>query len=425
MKTLFLATAFVLATAFGPAAHAQPPSQEVPSSFDAERAWAELEYALREKYAYIERDDIDVEAQLARSKALAVVTPDAAGFRKIAHQTALTFMDPHLIIGPFTPEDYSIVMSEADLDVRFGAGRLIVADARAGWPAFDAGIRSGDEITRLGGLEPVAAAKRPFGAVLPNPTAAQLDYGATLAVNGMRGIARTLTVRSSDGERELELPSATQFARKLPDRPQVDHRRIGPGDSVGVIRINNALGDNATIPAFDRAMEALQGVKVMVLDMRDTPSGGNTEVGRSIIGHFTDAVRPYQVHRIPAFEREFTVPREFVERVYPRAPYFDGPVYVLHGRWTGSMGEGIVIGMDAAAPKAITVGSNMGDLLGGLWNYNLEVSGARIDLGGEALLHVDGTPREDYVADIVVTPADTDAMGQDPAIAAVLRQVEE
>jgi len=425
MKTLFFATFIILTSAFGSAVQAQQSSQNLPSGFDAAQAWAELEYALREKYAYIERDDIDVDAQMERSKAVAMETQDAVEFRKIAHQTALTFMDPHLIIGPFTPEDYSIVMTAADLDVRFEAGKLIVADARANWPAFDAGIRSGDEISRLGGLNPIEAAKLPFGSVLPNPTAAQLDYGATLAVNGMRGFARALTVRNSDGARELELPSATQFARKLPDRSQVDHRRIGPGDSVGVIRINNALGDNATIQAFDRAMEALQGVEVMVLDMRDTPSGGNTEVARSIIGHFTNAVRPYQVHRIPAFEREFTVPREFVERVYPRAPYFDGPVYVLHGRWTGSMGEGIVIGMDAAAPNAITVGSNMGDLLGGLWNYNLEISGARIDLGGEALLHVDGTPREDYVADIVVSPADTDVMGQDPAIAAVLRQLEE
>ena len=187
----------------------------------------------------------------------------------------------------------------------------------------------------------------------------------------------------------------------------------------------NSLGDNGTITAFDAAVkEAIgAGARAIILDMRETPSGGNTEVGRSIIGHFTDRVSPYQMHRIPALEREFTVPRQFVEYVFPREPRFDGPVVVLHGRWTGSMGEGIVIGMDAAT-NATTIGSNMGDLLGGLWNEQLELSGARVDLGGEALFHVDGTPREDYVADIAIEPASTAADGSDPAITRALEVLE-
>ena len=44
---------------------------------------------------------------------------------------------------------------------------------------------------------------------------------------------------------------------------------------------------------------------------------------------------------------------------------------------------GRLVGMDAAT-NATTIGSNMGDLLGGLWNEQLELSGARVDLGGEA-----------------------------------------
>ncbi|MEO9491230.1 MAG: hypothetical protein ABJG26_06350, partial [Marinomonas sp.] len=135
--------------------------------------------------------------------------------------------------------------------------------------------------------------------------------------------------------------------------------------------------------------------------------------------HFVTEAKPYQMHRIPALEREFSVPRQFVEYVMPREPYFAGPVFVLHGKWTGSMGEGIVIGMDAAS-NAVSIGSDMGDLLGGLWNVDLPLSGARMDLGGEALFHVNGLPREDYVADIAIMPASTASDGSDPAIAAVL-----
>jgi len=92
---------------------------------------------------------------------------------------------------------------------------------------------------------------------------------------------------------------------------------------------------------------------------------------------------------------------------------------VLSGHWTGSMGEGLVIGLDAAA-DALTIGSNMADLLGALTNVTLEKSGARMDLGTETLFHVNGTPREDYIADIPLESADRDAQGADPAMESAL-----
>ena len=405
---------------------AQTESTPSASAFDAAAAWDEFEQMLRGEYAYIERDDIDVEAQLDRSRALAAKASDKGALRRIMHRTALTFMDPHLLVGPFADDDYAILMSSADLDARFEDGKAVIVDVRRGSPAFDAGLRPGDEVLSIAGKPARAAAQAPFGEVLPNPTAAQLDYGLTLAVNGQRKGDRTLEIRSAQGQvRTFELASTRDWANSLNDRKLVDLSFVGTGGDVAVLTPLNSLGDNGTISAFDTAMkEAIgAGARAIILDMRETPSGGNTEVGRSIIGHFTDRVSPYQMHRIPALEREFTVPRQFVEYVFPREPRFDGPVVVLHGRWTGSMGEGIVIGMDAAS-NATTIGSNMGDLLGGLWNEQLELSGARVDLGGEALFHVDGTPREDYVADIAIEPASTAADGSDPGIARALEVLE-
>ncbi len=406
-------------------AHAQQDPQGGTSAeaepFDAAAAWDEFEELLRTRYAYIERDDVDVDAQLVRSKALAAQVADEAEFRSLIHRTALTFMDPHLIVGPFTGEDYAIIMTAAEMDARLEGGVLRIADIRRDSPAFAAGIRTGDEILAVDGMAPREAARRPFGAVLPEPTPAQFDYGATLAVNGRRGHARTLAVQSASGEtREVTLASTSDFLRGLSEREIVSVDFVGENKDVAHLRIANALGNNDLITAFDAAMEQAAGAKALILDLRDTPSGGNTEVGRSIIGHFVTEVSPYQMHRIPALEREFTVPRQFVEYVFPRGPHFAGPVAVLHGRWTGSMGEGVVIGMDAAAPNAVTIGSDMGDLLGALWNFTLEKSKARVDLGGESMFHVDGTPREDYVADIAVTPADSAPDGSDPALAAAL-----
>ena len=60
----------------------------------------------------------------------------------------------------------------------------------------------------------------------------------------------------------------------------------------------------------------------------------------------------------------------------------------------------------------------MGDLLGGLWNYDLSFVTARVDLGGEALFHVDGTPREDYQPDLYIENADNGGSEIDAALEA-------
>ena len=389
------------------------------AEFDAEAGWSEFEQLLRGKYAYIDREDMDVDAQLARSRAMALEAKDRSELRRILHQTALTFSDPHLIVGPFEDDDYNIVMTSSDLAMQVADGRALVADVRRDSAAFEAGLRPGDEVIAVDGVQALDAALLPYGPVIGEPTPLQLDYGLTLAVNGKRAGERSLAVRrAASGEVvTVSLVNARVFARAVNELDPVSLSFVGADRTVAVLRPNNSLGNNDTIPAFDVALEQAiaAGATAVILDMRETPSGGNTEVARSIIGHFTDETKPYQMHRIPAFEREFTVPRQFVEYVMPRQPQFTGPVVVLHGKWTGSMGEGIVIGMDAAT-GAVSVGSDMGDLLGGLWNYDLEASGARVDLGGEALFHVDGTPREDFVADYPLSAASTAPDGSDPAV---------
>ncbi|MEE4537353.1 MAG: hypothetical protein V2J51_02530, partial [Erythrobacter sp.] len=65
MRILFALLLFALGDAASVAARdRESPTVEV---FDAASAWEEFETVLRGKYAYFERDDIDVETQLDRS----------------------------------------------------------------------------------------------------------------------------------------------------------------------------------------------------------------------------------------------------------------------------------------------------------------------------------------------------------------------
>jgi carboxyl-terminal processing protease len=96
-------------------------------------------------------------------------------------------------------------------------------------------------------------------------------------------------------------------------------------------------------------------------------------------------------------------------------------VFVLCGRWTGSMGEGLVIGFDALGHTS--VGSPMAHLLGALFHETLPASQAQVELGEEQLLHVNGTPREAFQPTIAVDPAEARLDG-DPAFDALLRTLD-
>ena len=102
--------------------------------------------------------------------------------------------------------------------------------------------------------------------------------------------------------------------------------------------------------------------------------------------------------RQPGEEREFGVPRKFVEYVLPIAPRVRGKVVVLGGHWTGSMGEGLMIAFRALGVP--TAGSRLAHLLGALFNEQLELSNAKVDLGEEQLFDTAGRPRENFVPDL-------------------------
>lgn len=421
-RLLLLAFAASLGSASVQAAAPVRPDNEVEATaFDAAAAWQEFEDTLRLFYAYIDRKDMDVEAQLKRSKTAALATTNRQTFRKILHQTALTFSDPHFLVGPLEATDYSIIPSGSDIKTVIRDDRLYVLDIRADSAADVAGVRPGWEIVEIEGMPVREAVRRPFGDLLPKPTPRQMVYGADIAVSGLRNAPRNISFRHQDQTRTVSLAATYDFSSQIRAGELLT---VSQQSGIGVIRINNSLGNNDLIAAFDRALKQLADSDAIVIDLRNTPSGGNTEVARSIIGHFVKETRSYQIHEIPSLEREFTVPRRFIEQVKPRTPGFSGPMAVLGGHWTGSMGEGLVIGLDAAA-DAYTITSDMGDLLGALSNLDLEKSGARMDIGTESLFHVDGTPREDYVADLPLRESDRLADGSDPAMAAAVEYLKQ
>lgn len=386
-------------------------------SWDAVTAWEEFEAYFRLFYAYSDKMDFDVEAALEATKIGVIDTKSASEFRDVVARFGHIFADPHIIIGPLEDHDFNVPPTSADIRVIYSGETYVISDVRAGSAADLSGIRPGFALVEVNGQAVSSEVDMFFEGLVSNPTPRQKSHVATLLSNGKRTGERTFSFADAG---EFTLANAREYARSLQGKPPVS---ISYNDDIAIIRFHNSLGNNDTIKALDAAMIETASAPALILDLRETPSGGNTEVGRSIIGHFITEARPYQTHQVPSLEREFTVPRQFTEYVLPRLPYRDpATVVALGSYWTGSMGEGVIIGLDGAANMHI-IASDMADLLGGLSNYSLPKSGLRLDLPSEVLLHIDGTPREEFQADLALISAERDATGDDPALDAALEHL--
>lgn len=406
----------------GSPAFSQDQCSDTTVAYDAQHAWDQFADQLRLDYAYVDRAGPGHAAVLARTRERALKTVTAQQLADVLQPFARTFADPHFNVGPDCAEDYAYVPSGSDLWAAYRDRRYVIVDVRAQSAADRLGIRPGWEVVAVGGVAAVEASLDPFDGLLDAPTDRQREYGMNVALAGKLRRPRAVTFRRDGGTVVINLPDSYASVRKPAGTPLVSVSRMG---TVAIVRPNDSLGDNATIAMFSGIMASVADSAGLILDLRNTPGGGNSSVARGIMGYFTAVERPFQVHVYPYEERRFGVVRKAVEYVLPLAPNYAKPVVVLGGRWTGSMGEGVMIGMDAIG-AATTIGSPLGDLLGGGGNRNLENAAGqalpvRFFLANEALFHVDGRPREDYMPKIALGSADRDALGADPAMQAALR----
>jgi C-terminal processing protease CtpA/Prc len=325
--------------------------------------------------------------------------------------------DFHAEVRSRNPNRWLPVPTFADIwalpDVHFA--RVIAV--RQGSDAQRAGIMPGDEVTQVGEATVDSAVTSRLANVVDGRDAKARSWALLSLLAGRADEERRFTIRDASGRsRKVTLPVERRFDR-APGAVEV--RRL-PGD-VGLIRFNNSIGDQATVAAFDSALEKLRSTRGLIVDLRDVPSGGDSSVALGIMGRFVHGTLPYQHHRIPNYGQS-DVERNWLELVTPRGPFtYDAPVVVLVDHWTGSMGEGMAIGMDAMH-RATAVGTPMAQLAGAVTDFHLTRSGIDFALPTEQLYHVNGTLRQNWLPPVLV--AEPTAAGDDPVLASGLAQLE-
>ena len=296
--------------------------------------------------------------------------------------------DHHAHLGTNTQKSPRLVPTQTDLVAEWLDGRAILKAVRTNSAAERAGLRPGFEVLAVDdqAIATSVALLEPRFLSRQDPAAREWALQVALAGRRDRDVRR-VTVRNGRSVREFEFVASSPKPSSL-----LSHRTVG---TIGYISIHNSLGEQALVKDFDDALFKLLGVRALIIDLRDTPSGGNSTVARGIIGRFVREMLPYQRHELVSEFRSTGIRRVWNEYVAPRGTPFLQPLIVLVGPWTGSMGEGLAIGLNATRGAPV-LGEPMAHLLGALSETVLPHSKITVRVPAEKLSHINGTPREAF-----------------------------
>ncbi|MCA6481439.1 MAG: S41 family peptidase [Sediminibacterium sp.] len=340
---------------------------------------------INSNYAYLDQQKIDWNKvrKIYETKAKEVKNNDE--FIQFMESVINELHNGHNSLNTNINESNRLVPSGQDMRVEEIEGKFKVTDLRKGFPAELAGLKIGNEIIGYNGK----SIKEQLVKFLPKYTTSyspeMQQYALDMLFAGTHNTKRVITINENGVSKDY-FPDSIKFKKSL---TLLDKRILSK--KTAYIKINNSLGDNNLIGEFDKAVDEFLNYENIVIDLTETPSGGNTTVGRSIMGRFINKTMPFQQHEFD--EKEYETKRMWVEYVTPRKTQFKGKVFILVGHWTGSMGEGIAIGFDGMNRSTI-IGTKMAGLIGAIDGFILSQTKLSYQVPTERLYHINGTPRE-------------------------------
>jgi carboxyl-terminal processing protease len=354
---------------------------------------------IREEYAYWDKKQTDWERVHELYQPVADTISSKQSFILFLERVFNELYDHHASLNTNTSESQRLVPSGTDIWAEYINGKAIITELRPGFGAANQGMVAGMELIAFNGIE-IEKAILPFlPKTLKKPDPEAKNYAL-----------RVLLAGNHINERKITVNYKNQKLDFYPDKPEnllENHGYDGMISSsilknnTGYIKIHNNLGDNDLIRIFDSVLMKMKSVKALILDLRETPGGGNTTVARAIMGSFISKAGYYQKHELSSEEFYYGIKRSWMEIVSPRKNIFSRPLIILVNYWTGSVAEGIVIGFDALKRGKI-IGTPMAALNGAVYSYTMPNTNIGFSFPCEKLFHINGMPRENFKPHIIV-----------------------
>lgn len=336
-----------------------------------------------------------------------------AAFVSLLEDAFYEIYDHHAGLNTNNMNSRRLVPSGTDIWAEYVNSKPFIVQLRKGYGAAKAGVTAGMEVVAINDV-PIEKAIAPFmGKSLKTADNESRCFALRLALAGDHLQPKKLTLKQNGQTKDFYPDADGMQLEHIHFNTRVESKII---NGIGYIKINDCLWDNGLISDFDSVMKLMATTKSLIIDLRETPSGGNTTVARAILGWFTNKEQFYQKHELYAEEKAYGIKRSWVEIVSPRTgKYYIKPLVVLADHFTGSIAEGITIGFSATT-KAKIIGTPLARLCGATYPYELPNTHIHYSFPAERLYHVNGTPREQFVPDIVIDYTKIPVTGRDVAL---------
>ena len=167
-----------------------------------------------------------------------------------------------------------------------------------------------------------------MGRSYPRSTAPARDWALRAVLAGRHNARRSLRLVRDGSPREVELAGRDQF--DAPPAEPVSHSRLAP--DLGWVRFNDSLGGDSTVAELDRALAELRETRALIVDLRNTPSGGNSVVARGVLRPIRHPRAAVPATRAAGGGARIRSAAQLARAGVPRGPFaYQGRVAVLVG----------------------------------------------------------------------------------------------
>ncbi|MDO3645119.1 S41 family peptidase [Mucilaginibacter sp. L3T2-6] len=338
-------------------------------------------------YAYFAKKQINWKYLKNSYRQRADTVTSRNSFVTLLEDAIYELYDHHCSLRTNTKFSRRLVPTSADMWADYLNGKPVIREVRKGFGAEKAGVKAGMQVIAVNDV-PVEEAVKPF--MGHNTSNEAKSFALRLVLAGDHFTKRKITLKAGNAIKDYFPDEDGLALEDVHYNAMIESQQIG---GIGYIKINNFLFDNSLIAKFDSVLNTLLKTRAMIIDLRETPSGGNTSVARAILGRFITKEHIYQKHELPGEELETGIKRSWIEIVSPRGVAYTRPLVILADHWTGSIAEGITIAFDGMK-RATVIGTEMARLNGAVYSFEMPNTKIGFNITAEKLYHINGQPRE-------------------------------
>ena len=176
-----------------------------------------------------------------------------------------------------------VMPSGTDIWAEKEGNKFIIESIREGSIAAQIGLKPNMEIVKFNDVEISKGLQHYLPKSFKKYDAKVYNHILNLYLGGTRNSPRKITVLEKGKTRDFVIDKK-KYKAKYYNESLVTSRRLK--GNIGYIKFNNSLGSLNTVKEFDKALDNLLDTKGMILDLRETASGGNNTVIKGVMGRF-------------------------------------------------------------------------------------------------------------------------------------------